>query len=162
VKDRAVKDGGGRRRTAVVALPVPPASSPDARRRMKAVRTAGTEPELALQAALLRLGLRFEIDARPIPEIRRRADLVFRRVKVACFVHGCYWHGCPKHATWPKANAEFWKQKLEANRRRDRDTARTLRRAGWVVLTCWEHDRPSVVAARIAAAVRQARPGSPA
>ncbi|MFI6474061.1 hypothetical protein ACIBL5_27805 [Streptomyces sp. NPDC050516] len=32
------------------------------------------------------------------------------------------WHGCPEHATRAKANAEWWRQKLDRNMERDQET----------------------------------------
>jgi DNA mismatch endonuclease (patch repair protein) len=72
-------------------------------------------------------------------------------------VDGCFWHGCPKHGTWPKENAEWWRQKIERNMARDRDTDAKLTRAGWVSLRVWEHDDPADAAARIAAVVMSIR-----
>jgi DNA mismatch endonuclease (patch repair protein) len=69
-----------------------------------------------------------------------RPDFVFPRLKLAVFVDGCFWHGCPRHATWPKHRAAWWRRKLEANRARDRLVTRTLRRLGWRVLRIWEHE----------------------
>jgi DNA mismatch endonuclease (patch repair protein) len=69
-----------------------------------------------------------------------RPDFVFRQVRLALFVDGCFWHGCPRHATKPKNNAAFWRAKLAANRRRDALVTRTLRRAGWRVVRIWECD----------------------
>jgi DNA mismatch endonuclease, patch repair protein len=77
------------------------------------------------------MGLRYRVDLRPIPGLRRKADIVFPRIKVAVFIDGCFWHGCPQHATWPKANGDYWRRKILRNRRRDRDTDRKLARAGW-------------------------------
>jgi len=69
-----------------------------------------------------------------------RPDFVFPASRVAVFVDGCFWHGCPKHYTEPKNNRAFWKRKLDANRARDRQVNRELRRKGWRVVRIWEHD----------------------
>jgi DNA mismatch endonuclease (patch repair protein) len=58
---------------------------------------------------------------------------------LAC-VDGCFWHGCPKHATWPKQNAAFWRAKILGNKKRDWLVDRTLRKAGWTVQRVWEHE----------------------
>jgi DNA mismatch endonuclease (patch repair protein) len=71
---------------------------------------------------------------------RVRPDFVFPRLRVADFVDGCFWHGCPKHATWPKTRAAFWKAKIEGNRARDRRVNRELRKRGWTVVRVWEHE----------------------
>ena len=89
--------------------------------------------------------------------MRRRADIAFTRARVAVFVDGCFWHGCPKHMTWPKANAAWWKEKIETNERRDRDTDRRLRSDGWRVLRFWEHESTARAAAAVYRAVTARR-----
>nr|WP_255352999.1 DNA mismatch endonuclease Vsr [Modestobacter sp. Leaf380] len=127
----------------------PAASSPQARRRMQANRRRDTRPELALRRELHARGWRYRVDHPPVTGLRRRADVVFTRRKVAVYVDGCYWHSCPAHGTTAKANAEFWASKLTANQRRDRDTDRRLAEAGWQVIRVWEHESPTEAADRI-------------
>lgn len=112
-----------------------------------------TRPELALRRILHRAGLRYRVDAAVVPGLRRKADIVFRRARVAVFVHGCFWHGCPEHATWPKANARWWRAKIERNRERDRETECALGAAGWTVVRVWEHEDAGEAAARVSEAV---------
>lgn len=81
--------------------------------------------------------------------IRRRADLVFPRRKVAVYVDGCFWHSCPKHATFPKNNAQWWADKLAGNVTRDRDTDARLIESGWTVVRIWEHENPIEAADRV-------------
>lgn len=121
---------------------------------MKATKRRDTDVEIALRIALKPWRLRYRVDAK-IPGTRRRADLAFASAKIAVFVDGCFWHGCPKHGTWPKANGAWWRDKIEANRRRDRDTDGKLRSTGWTVLRFWEHTDPRLAARHIASAVRR-------
>ena len=72
------------------------------------------------------------------PQLAVRPDFVFLKSRTAIFVDGCFWHGCPKHATKPANNKEFWRRKLSSNKKRDRVVNRTLRRAGWHVIRIWE------------------------
>ncbi|MBM3782776.1 MAG: very short patch repair endonuclease [Acidobacteria bacterium] len=69
--------------------------------------------------------------------VKGRPDFAWPSIKVAVFVDGCFWHGCPCKAL-PKSNAEFWRQKIESNRRRDQSVSRHLRRQGWVVVRLTE------------------------
>lgn len=69
---------------------------------------------------------------------RVRPDFVFRQERTAIFVDGCFWHGCPRHATRPQQNREFWDAKITRNQARDRRVTRALRKAGWSVLHIWE------------------------
>ena len=130
-----------------IAKPAP--SSEAALIRMKAAKPRDTAPEKALRSALHRRGLRFRLDERPIKDLNRRADIVFRSARVAVFVDGCFWHGCPIHGTQPKANAEFWKNKIERNKERDLDTNARLKEAGWAVVRVWEHEDPERVSQEI-------------
>jgi DNA mismatch endonuclease (patch repair protein) len=117
-----------------------------------------TGPERALRSAVHALGLRYRVGIRPEPDIRRTADLVFTRPKVAVFLDGCYWHACPQHhrpATGRTAN--FWADKIAGNQRRDEDTNRRLRAAGWEVVRVWEHEDPHEAAKTVANRVAERR-----
>lgn len=127
----------------------PTASSPSVRRRMIATKRRDTPEEVRLRRVLHRMGFRYSIDAAPLPGLRRRADILFRRDKLAVFVDGCFWHGCPIHKSEPKTNAEWWREKLAANIRRDRDTDSGLRAAGWLVIRVWAHEAPDRAAQRV-------------
>lgn len=108
------------------------------------------------------------------PAWRVRPDFVFPRQRLAVFVDGCFWHGCPKHSPprrWlrksvmpgtprpvrgqgtSRTGKRFWREKLAANRARDRQVNRLLRAAGWRVLRIWEHE--------LAAAAKRLRPRKP-
>ncbi|MPZ84010.1 MAG: DNA mismatch endonuclease Vsr [Actinophytocola sp.] len=132
----------------------PPASSPGARRRMQAAHRRDTAPELALRRELHRRGFRYRVDFAPLPGLRRRADLVFPRKRLAVYVDGCFWHSCPEHATQPKSNAAWWADKLATNQRRDRDTDQRLRENGWIVVRVWEHENAVAAADRIETILR--------
>lgn len=116
-----------------------------------------TPPERRLRSALYALGARYRLQVAPLEGVRRRADIVFPRERVAVFVDGCFWHGCPQHGTLPKANRVWWRSKLEANHRRDDDTNRRLRDAGWQPIRVWEHEDPGEAAAAIVSCVHARR-----
>lgn len=137
-----------------VEMPPPSASSELARKRMQSTPQRDTPAELRIRKLLHAMGLRYLVDAKPLKDSPRRADVVFRRARVAVFVDGCFWHGCPKHGTWPKANEQFWRAKILANIERDADTNDRLRNRGWLVIRVWEHEDPSNAAKRIAQRVR--------
>ena len=135
----------------------PPPSSEAVSRRMARVRTAGTAPEQRLRTLLHSRGLRYRVNRQPSAAIRCRPDLVFGPARVAVFIDGCFWHGCPQHASWPKSNAEWWRQKIAKNQRRDAETSRRLTEEGWLVLRIWEHMDPTEAAKTIQLAVRERR-----
>ncbi len=117
-----------------------------------------TKPELALRRELHRRGRRFFVDRAPLPGVRRRADLVFPRRRVAVYIDGCFWHRCPVHATRPKNNANWWQDKLAGNVGRDRDTDRQLTEAGWLVVRLWEHQSPLEGADAVEVALERTSP----
>lgn len=120
-----------------------------------------TTPEMAVRRLLHKAGHRYRLH-RPVPGMPRRSiDIAFPGPKVAVFLDGCFWHGCPQHATSPKANAEWWRQKLDRNIARDLETNKRLNEAGWTVLRFWEHEDATTVAADIAAALSAARTMAP-
>lgn len=130
-----------------------PVSGPVAA-RMARTGQRDTKPEIEVRRLLHQRGLRYRVDQPVLAGMRRRADLVFRKARVAVFVDGCFWHGCPEHATWPKHNAEFWRDKIETNEKRDRDTDQRLADAGWRVIRVWEHEVSTAAADRIEREVR--------
>ena len=100
------------------------------------------------------MGLRYRVCARPIPEVRRTADIVFTRAKVCVELRGCYWHGCEQHHRLPKANQDYWLEKIEKNRKRDAHLEQLLTAAGWTLIVVWEHEDIQAAARRIEAVVR--------
>ena len=139
----------------------PRPSSEDVARRMRVTGRRDTSAELALRRELYRRGLRYRVDVRPSPKLRTRADVVFSRERVAVFVDGCFWHGCPRHATWPKANAEWWRDKIEANRARDHRVVEGLEALDWIALRIWEHEDPVLAAEKIERVVKRRRERAP-
>lgn len=136
----------------------PKPSSDAVRRRFENQGRRDTRPELALRRRLHSRGYRYRVDHPPLQGLRRRADLVFTRKKVAVFVDGCFWHRCPEHYVPPKANAGWWEAKIATNVDRDQDTDARLTAAGWVVLRCWEHESVSSAARRVERALADAGP----
>lgn len=134
------------------------ASSPGRRHNMQANRSRDTKPELDVRRGLHRLGLRYRVGIAPEPAVRRRADIVFTRARVAVFIDGCFWHGCPEHGRSTfNHNAHYWSAKIAANAARDAETNVRLRDAGWIVLRFWEHEDVAEVVENVRCAVLRPR-----
>ncbi len=106
---------------------------------MALVSQKNTKPELVVRSYLHKKGLRYRLH---VKELAGKPDIVFRRLKTVVFVNGCFWHGhrekkC-KLARIPKSNVDFWKAKIEGNRKRDEQNWRTLNEQGWRVIVVWE------------------------
>lgn len=125
--------------------------------RMSRQVSRDTSPELAVRRLLYAQGMRYRLQ-RPVPGMSRRTiDIAFPGPRVAVFLDGCFWHSCPQHATSPKANSDWWRQKLEKNVRRDAETTERLQQLGWTVMRFWEHEKPEDIAESVAHEVKARR-----
>jgi len=124
---------------------------------MQGNRGRDTKAELAVRRLVHAAGLRYRVNARPEPDLRRTADLLFTRARVAVFVDGCYWHGCSEHFTMPATNLDYWGTKIGRNQARDAETTALLEARGWLVLRFWEHEPPATAAASIVERVQERR-----
>lgn len=106
-------------------------------RNMAAIKGKDTKPEMIVRKYLFSRGLRFRVQVRKLPGT---PDLVLSKYKTAIFVNGCFWHGhegC-KYFRLPKSNIEFWKEKIERNIERDKESTQALFDLGWKVVRVWE------------------------
>ena len=106
---------------------------------MSRIRAKNTRPEMFIRRLVHGMGYRYRLHRRDLPGT---PDLVFPRRGKVIFMHGCFWHlhedaQC-KLARIPKSNIEFWKPKLQGNRKRDKLNQARLRELGWDVLVVWE------------------------
>ncbi len=128
-------------------MTVPDTVSPETRSRiMSRIRSQGTKPELAVEAAVRRMTRRVvHTHRRDLPG---RPDLYLPGLKLAIFVEGDFWHGwrnpdpicrCLRRGMETE-KAFFWGGKIARNRERDRRSHARLRYRGIAVLRVWEHE----------------------
>ncbi len=105
-------------------------------RMMSGIRAKDTKPELLVRRGLHRLGFRYRLHDRKLPG---KPDLVFPSRNAVIQVNGCFWHGhdC-SFFRLPATRTEFWQEKIEGNKARDRRNSNTLRESGWRIATVWE------------------------
>lgn len=107
--------------------------------QMALIKGRDTKPEMRVRRAMHAAGLRYRLHATNLPG---KPDLVLRSRGVVVFVHGCFWHQHPdpscKLARMPKSKLDFWRPKLEGNRRRDEKVREDLEARGWFVVEVWE------------------------
>jgi DNA mismatch endonuclease, patch repair protein len=114
--------------------------SPDRRTaNMRAIRSKGMKPEMAVRRLVYSMGYRFRLHSKDLPG---KPDLVFPNRKAVIFVHGCFWHqhsdpNC-RDARLPKSNTDYWQPKLARNQSRDAENQSKLDLQGWRVLVIWE------------------------
>lgn len=104
---------------------------------MSRIRSRDTIPELVVRSVLHALDYRFRVCAQDLPG---RPDVVFRGMRKAIFIHGCFWHGhsCRMGLAQPRSNVDYWSGKLLQNVRRDAAVRTELIARGWEVLEVWE------------------------
>ena len=102
---------------------------------MSRIRSRDTSIELAVRRHLFSRGFRYRLHY-PLPG---KPDIVFPGRRIAVFVNGCFWHmhGC-RLSKMPSTRSDFWKAKLERNRKRDNDVVSILGTLGWITFTVWE------------------------
>lgn len=111
----------------------------DRSRIMSRIRSEGNRStELFLRALLVRNAMR-GWRVRPAG-VLGKPDFVFTKERIAIFVDGAFWHGAPGFNRFPKSRIEYWKPKIEGNRRRDKLVSSSLRHKGWAVLRFWDSD----------------------
>ena len=104
---------------------------------MQHIRSTGTAPERVIIEALKKKKIYF---ATYVSKIVGKPDIVFRRKKVAVFIDSDFWHGHPKRCIMPNTNPNYWKKKIEGNRKRDKLVNAELKHSGWIVVRLWEYD----------------------
>lgn len=131
-----------------------PLSNKDRSALMGRVKSSMTRPERRLSQELDKLGLSAAPSSKPLPG---SPDFAMDTAKVAVFVDGCFWHGCPCCFRRPKSNSNYWREKIDKNRYRDKAATEALEGEGWFVLRFWEHELKgsgvSLAAQRVAEAV---------
>jgi DNA mismatch endonuclease (patch repair protein) len=101
---------------------------------MSRIRSKDTKPELLVRHWLFMHGYRYHKNVRRLPGT---PDIVMRKYSLCIFIHGCFWHG-HEHEKMPKANADFWRNKIEKNKKRDESCKQQLLSMNWSVITIWE------------------------
>lgn len=111
--------------------------APERSALMARIRSSNTTPEWRVRSYLHTSGLRYRLHVRKLPGT---PDLVFPMLRLAVFVHGCFWHrhtGCKATRT-PKSCVAYWKARFAANVERDKRVRKRLRELGWNVIVVWE------------------------
>lgn len=104
---------------------------------MSQIKGKDTKPEMLVRRMVHAMGFRYSLHKKQLPG---KPDLVFTKLRKIIFVHGCFWHmhNCRYGRVVPKTNADFWKNKRDGNRARDKRVRKDLQDQGWAILVVWE------------------------
>jgi|SRR5690554_863652 len=100
---------------------------------MSQVKGKDTKPDLLVRRFLFSNGLRYRLYDK---KLSGKPDIVLPKYKTVIFIHGCFWHGhenC-KYSALPKTRTQFWSDKIEGNKQRDKNNIEQLINKGWNVL----------------------------
>ena len=104
---------------------------------MSRIKGKNTKPEMVVRKFLHARGFRYKLHDKILPG---KPDLVLPKYKTVIFIHGCFWHGhanC-KYYVVPKTRTEWWLNKIGYNIANDVKAVKSLKKAGWKVITIWE------------------------
>src|SRR5438132_7786080 len=104
---------------------------------MRRIKSKGMRPELTVRRLVHSMGYRFRLHVSDLPG---KPDIVLARKKKIIEVRGCFWHQHGKcvDSHIPKSRIQYWRPKLQRNRRRDKKNIEKLEALGWSVLVIWE------------------------
>lgn len=104
---------------------------------MSRIKGKDTKPEMLVRKFLYANGFRYRIHVNSLPG---KPDVVLRKYKTAIFVNGCFWHGhkdC-RYFVVPKTRTKWWADKINRNKKNDKEYLEGLEKDGWNVITIWE------------------------
>jgi len=113
-------------------------SKKDRSNRMSKIRSRDTRFEKYFIGALKKeTRKKFQVN---IASIKGSPDIVFAKYKICIFLDSDFWHGW-QYPRWKHLmKNDFWRKKIENNRKRDKATTAYLRKNEWKVLRIWEHE----------------------
>lgn len=106
---------------------------------MSRVKAKNTSFEMLLRRKLWARGLRYRANDKTV---FGKPDIVFKRKKIAVFIDSEFWHGKDflENKNIPKANNDFWVNKLKRNIERDKEVNEFLTQEGWKIIRIWSKD----------------------
>ncbi len=104
---------------------------------MSAVRSKDTKIEIFFRKQLWQNGFRYRKNA---TKYFGRPDVVLKKYKTVIFLDSCFWHGCKKHGTLPATRKKFWIEKINKNKKRDKEVGQHYKKISWRIIRIWEHD----------------------
>lgn len=104
---------------------------------MRAVRSKDTKIEVAFRKVLWKKGFRYSKNS---AKYFGKPDIVLKKYETVIFLDSCFWHGCQKHFRMPATRKEYWEEKIERNKQRDKKVNQYYKKLGWKIFRIWEHD----------------------
>ena len=104
---------------------------------MSKIRSKDSKSAVDFRKAIWKAGFRYRKSS---TKYFGKPDLVLKKHKTVIFVDSCFWHGCKNHCRLPATRKKYWTEKIERNKRRDKEVNRHYKKNGWKVIRIWEHN----------------------
>jgi len=104
---------------------------------MSKIKSKDTKIERDFRKILSESGIRFRKNS---PKHFGKPDIVITSKKVVIFIDSCFWHGCKKHCRIPEANHNYWVNKINLNKKRDKKVKDYYKKFDWKIIRIWEHE----------------------
>ncbi|SFA50194.1 T/G mismatch-specific endonuclease [Pedobacter suwonensis] len=109
---------------------------------MSRIKGKNTKPEMLVRQFLHAHGYRYRLHVKDMPG---KPDIVLPKYKTVIFIQGCFWHGhdqC-RYYVVPKTKTDWWLEKINGNKSKDKQNIEKLKQMGWTVIEVWECDLKS-------------------
>lgn len=111
-------------------------SKKDRSKCMSRIRSANTAIEKQIFSILDKRGVYYQKHYKKAPG---KPDIAVPSLKLAVFLDSDFWHGWYFPKWKDRLPKEYWRDKIERNRERDKKNFAILRRRGWKVIRLWGH-----------------------
>lgn len=104
---------------------------------MSQIKGKDTKPELIVRKFLHSHGFRYRLHVKNLPG---KPDIVLPKYRTVIFVNGCFWHGHSNchYFVVPKTNTEWWVNKINTNRIKDKKNLVILKKEKWKCIILFE------------------------
>ena len=104
---------------------------------MRTIKSKDTKIEIAFRKFIWNKGFRYSKNS---AKYFGKPDLVLKKYKTVVFIDSCFWHGCKKHCRIPATNKKYWVNKIERNKKRDKEVNKFYKKLKWKIIRIWEHN----------------------
>lgn len=104
---------------------------------MSKVKSSETSLEKLFRKILWKQGIRYRKNNK---KYYGKPDLSIKKKKIIIFIDSCFWHGCKKHLRMPSGNQDYWANKINRNKKRDKEVNLYYKKINWEIIRIWEHN----------------------
>ncbi|MCK9186847.1 very short patch repair endonuclease [Candidatus Gracilibacteria bacterium] len=103
---------------------------------MSRIKNKDSKIEILFRKELWKNGFRYRKNS---VKYFGKPDMVLSKQKTVIFIDSCFWHGCKKHCRIPSVRKKYWTEKIERNKKRDKEVSKYYKKQNWRIVRVWEH-----------------------